>query len=317
MEYKDYYKTLGVDNKANEKDIKSAYRKLARKYHPDVNPNNKDAERRFKEINEAYAVLSDADKRRKYDTLGPDWEQRFRSQAGPQGYQRTYTARDVGEFSDFFETLFGGSRAGGETQGGNFEFDLGSLFGRGRRAAPQQTAGVQQRGGDIEQPIDVTLSEAYNGGERAFTLQAPDGRTERLDVKIPPGVREGSRIRLSGKGNPGIGGGQPGNLYLVVHMVDDVRFHRDGDDLHTEVRVPVTRLVLGGETRVPTLNASVTMKIPPGSQNGRTFKLTGQGMPRLRGEGHGDLYVKALASLPTSPNEQQRALFQELAATGA
>jgi DnaJ-class molecular chaperone len=317
MEYKDYYKILGVSRNATEKEIKQAYRRLARKYHPDVNPNNKEAEKLFKEINEAYAVLSDPEKRKKYDTLGPDWEQRMRAQYGPQGYQRTYTTSDLGEFSDFFDMLFGGMgarRAGRATETG-FDFDLGSLFGQGRRARTEQV--FRQRGTDIEQPIDVTLLEAYQGGQRTFTLTKPDGQTERLEVKIPPGVNEGSRIRVRGKGNPGAGGGEPGDLYLVVHLIADPRFRREGDDLYTEVNVPLTKLVLGGEVQVPTLKGGVTMKIPPGTQNGRTFRLAGQGMPHLRGGGYGDLYVKVLATLPTTLNAQQRQLFEQLAATGA
>ncbi len=320
MEYKDYYKTLGVDKKASEKDIKQAYRKLARKYHPDVNPNNKDAEKTFKDINEAYAVLSDAEKRKTYDTLGPDWQQRFRTQGGaggrPQGGTRTYTTSDMGEFSDFFESLFGGATAGRAGQGGGFDFDIGSIFGRGRREGSTTTAGARIPGTDLEQAVDVTLREAFQGSERTFTLTRPDGKTERLDVKIPAGVNEGSRIRLRGKGNLG-SSGDPGDLYLVTHILPDPRFRREGNDLHTETSVPLTTLVLGGEAQVPTLDGGVTMKIPPGSQNGRTFKLTGQGMPHLRGGGRGDLFVKTQAKLPTDLDDRQRSLFQELAQTGA
>lgn len=312
MEYKDYYKTLGVPKSATEKEIKQAYRKLARKYHPDVNPNNKSAERTFKDINEAYAVLSDAEKRKTYDTLGPEWQQRSRTQGQPGGYQ-TYTTSDMGEFSDFFESLFGGGAAGtGQREG--FEFDLGSLFGRGRRGSEPQTA--QLRGTNLEQTIDITLREAFQGTTRTFTLTRPDATTERIEVKIPAGVREGSRVRVKGKGNPG-NGSQPGDLYLIVHVLPNPSFRREGDNLYTDIVVPITRLALGGETEVPTLESTVTMKIPAGSQNGRTFKLTGQGMPHLRGSGRGDLFVKVTAALPTQLNEQQRALFQELAATGA
>lgn len=320
MEYKDYYKTLQVDKTASQKEIKQAYRKLARKYHPDVNPNNKEAEQTFKEMNEAYAVLSDADKRKTYDTLGPDWQSSVRARGGPGGYTRTYSTTEMGEFSDFFETLFGGR--GGATSGGRggFDFDLGSLFGRGRGTpAGESAAGSpagRLRGSDLEQPVDVTLREAHGGGTRTFTLSRPDGKTERLDVKIPAGVHEGSRVRVKGKGNSGPGA-ERGDLYLIVHVLTDPSFRREGDDLYTEVTVPLTRLVLGGETQVATLNANVTMKIPAGSQNGRTFKLSGQGMPHLKGGGHGALYVRVAASLPTHLDDEQRALFQELAATGA
>lgn len=319
MEYKDYYKTLGVSKSASEKDIKQAYRKLARKYHPDVNPNNPDAEKTFKDINEAYAVLSDTEKRKTYDTLGPDWQQRFRQQApGQQGrpgaYTQTYTNSDMGEFSDFFEGLFGG-RGG---QGGRVDFDLGSLFGRGRGGQrTAQSAPEAIRGSDLDQQVDITLREAFAGTTRNFTISRPDSptRSEGLEVKIPAGVHEGSRVRVRGKGNSG-SNGQSGDLYLIVHILPDPNFRLEGENLHTDVSIPMTKLVLGGEAEVPTLNGRVTMRIPPGTQNGRTFKLTGQGMPRLKVEGRGDLFAHVTASLPTTLNEDQRNLFQELAATG-
>lgn len=342
MEYKDYYNILGVKKDASEKEIKSAYRKLARKFHPDVNPNNPDAEKRFKDINEAYAVLSDAEKRKKYDTLGPDWERRVQSGYGGGPY--TYTTHPGGstggstaDFSDFFESLFGGRGGATANQTGGFDFDLGSIFGRGGK-----TRSTAQRGSDVEQPIDVTLEEAYRGSERAFTLQTQQPcptcggtgvqngstcptchgagtvpKTKRLEVKIPAGVKEGSRIRVSGEGNPGLAGGSNGDLYLVVHMVPDPRFRREGDDLYTEVDVPVTTLALGGEIAVPTLNGRVTMKVPAESQNGRSMRLTGQGMPHLRGSGKGNLIVKLHAVLPTHLNDEQRSLFERLARAGA
>jgi DnaJ-class molecular chaperone len=347
MEYKDYYQILGVKKGASEKEIKSAYRKLARKYHPDVNPGNKDAEAKFKEINEAHAVLTDPEKRKKYDTLGPDWEKRFRQPTGGGG-NYTYTNYPGGtgagaaDFSDFFDTLFGQRGTTGTTgtagnQGGGFDFDLGSIFGRGNKAR----ARGPERGSDVEQPIDVTLEEAYTGSERAFTLQSQQecptchgtgmvkdeicptchgsgviAKTKRLDVKIPAGVKEGSRIRIAGEGNPGTAGGKNGDLFLIVHMAADPRFRRDGDDLYTDVEVPVTRLVLGGEVEVNTLHGRITMKVPPASQNGRTLRLQGQGMPRLRGDEKGNLYVKLNAVLPTSLSDQQRSLFEQLAQAG-
>jgi curved DNA-binding protein len=319
MDYKDYYKILGINKSASEKEIKQAYRKLARKHHPDVNPNNKDAEKRFKEINEAYAVLSDPEKRKTYDTLGPDWQNRFRTQGAPGGTYTYTTSSNMGEFSDFFESLFGGAGQRGTAspgQGG-FEFDLGSIFGRGRKAGGSAQQPLQQKGADIEQPLDVTLLEAFQGSQRTFTVTTPDGQQSSIDVKIPKGIREGSKLRVKGRGNAGFGGAENGDLYLVTHILPDPRFRREGDDLYVDATAPLTRLVLGGEAQVPTLTGPVTMKIPAGSQNGRTFKLTGQGMPRLRGEGRGDLYVKVAASLPTTVNDEQRELFQQLAATGA
>src|SRR5436305_855310 len=240
MEYKDYYKTLGVEKKASEKEIKSAYRKLARKYHPDVNPGDKAAEARFREINEAQAVLTEPEKRKKYDALGPDWQRRVQ-QYRPGGTTYTYGTPAGGaggaDFSDFFETLFG-QRSG--TSGGGFDFDLGSIFGRGRGKRPE--TGPRQ-GADLEQPIEIGLADALTGVERAFTVQSTQPcptcigtgikddatcptcqgagtvvRTKRLEVKIPAGVREGSRVRVTGEGNPGDAGAKPGNLFLVVHV---------------------------------------------------------------------------------------------------
>lgn len=335
MDYKDYYKILGVPKTAPEKEIKSAYRKLARKYHPDVNPGDKDAEKRFKEINEAQAVLTDPEKRKKYDTLGPDWEKRLRPQGTRSAGQPYAGTGDIGDFSDFFETLFG-RQGGAQQQGAGFDFDLGSIFGRGRgkRAAAQ-------RGSDLDQPIDVTLQEAYAGAERSFTVQTAvtcptcggtgiqndrvcptcsgSGtvpKTRRLHVKIPAGVKDGSRIRVAGEGNPGHSGGDSGDLFLVVHVLPDANFRREGDNLYADVQVPLTTLVLGGEIEIPTMTGRVTMKIPANSQNGRTMRLGGQGMPQLKGGGRGDLYVKLNALLPTALNEKQRELFQELARAG-
>jgi|SRR5579884_486552 len=340
MEYKDYYKILGVNRSASEKEIKSAYRKLARKYHPDVNPDNKEAEARFKEINEAHAVLSDPEKRKKYDTLGPDWERRAQqAYAGRGGPTYTYTGTGANaDFSEFFETLFG-QRGSTGTAGGGFDFDLGSIFGRGTRGRRETTS---QKGQDIEQAIDVSLGEAFDGVTRAFTVQSSvpcptcqgsglqgDNlcptchgagsvpKTKRLEVKIPAGVREGSKIRVAGEGNPGVAGGAAGDLYLVTHIVPDPRFRREGDDLYTQVDVPITTLALGGEAGVPTLKGRLTVNVPAGSQNGRTLRLGRQGMPALRGGARGDMYVKLNAILPTSLNERQRELFEELAKAGA
>jgi DnaJ-class molecular chaperone len=336
MDYKDYYKILGVNKKASEKEIKTAYRKLARKYHPDVNPGDKTAETKFKEINEAHAVLTDPEKRRKYDTLGPDWEKRV------GGYRPGGTSTQTGpgapaDFSDFFETLFGGQR-GTTTQTGGFDFDLGSIFGRGKTTRRPEVA---QQGTDVEQPVDVSLQEAFRGVERNFTIQTAQTcptchgtglqddqlcptchgqgsipKTKRLDVKIPAGVREGSRVRVPGEGNPGQGGGKAGNLYLVVHVTPDPNFRREGDDLYSDVSVPITTLVLGGETDVRTMDGRITMRVPASSQNGRVMRLAGQGMPNLKTGTRGNLYVKLNASLPTTLDDKQRDLFQQLAQAG-
>jgi DnaJ-class molecular chaperone len=315
MEYKDYYKTLGVAKTASDKDIKSAYRKLARKYHPDVNPNNPGAERTFKEINEAYAVLSDKEKRTTYDTLGPDWQRRMRQQEAPGGYTRTYSANNMGDFSDFFEAIFGRQGGGAPTGGrSGIEFDLGSLFGRGRPRAAHADPNVGQvKGNNREDRITVSLRDAFTGTTLTYRLVHPDGRAENIDVKIPAGVHEGAKVRVRGKGHPGA---EPGDLFLVVHVPHDPQFKRDGNNLSTEVNIPLTRLVLGGEADVPTLTGLVSMKIPPGTQNGRVFKLAGQGMPKLKGDGKGDLYARVIVALPANLDDKQRELFQQLAATG-
>jgi DnaJ-class molecular chaperone len=337
MDYKDYYKILGVTKKASEKEIKTAYRKLARKYHPDVNPGDKSAETKFKEINEAHAVLTDPEKRQKYDTLGPDWEKRVAGYRPSGGSSTQPGAGAPADFSDFFETLFGGQR-GTTGQTGGFDFDIGSIFGRGKTNRRPEVA---QQGIDVEQPVDVSLQEAFRGVERNFTVQTAQTcptchgtglqndqlcpschgqgsipKTKRLDVKIPPGVREGSRIRVPGEGNPGQAGGKSGNLYLVVHLSPDPNFRRDSDDLHSEVSVPVTTLVLGGETDVRTMDGRITMRVPASSQNGRVLRLAGQGMPNLKTGARGNLYVKLHASLPTTLDDKQRELFQQLAQAG-
>ena len=329
MEYQDYYATLGVPKTATEKEIRSAYRKLARKLHPDVNPGNKDAEDRFKAVNEAYEVLSDAEKRKKYDELGSRWNeyeqwqragpaagaraqpgdwQGFAGQAPGGGRQyRTVNEEDLqdlfGEdarFSDFFETFFG-QAAGARGRGG-------------ARRAPRPRAG-----GDFEQPIEVSLAEAYRGTTRVLQLQTPDGQTRRLEVKIPPGVTDGSRVRVAGQGGPGRDGGPAGDLYLVTVVRPDPRFERRGDDLYTEVRVPLATLLLGGEARVPTPDGrALALTIPSVTQDGRVFRLRGQGMPRLgEPDKRGDLHAEVHAQLPEQLSERQRELIQEFARSGA
>jgi curved DNA-binding protein len=347
VEYQDYYAILGVPRTATEKEIRTAYRKLARKHHPDVNPGNKAAEDRFKQINEAYEVLSDAEKRKKYDELGSRWrdyEQWERAQAAgaaagaaagqggarggrqpfdwggftgqePGGTRYEYrTASDedlrdlFGEeapFSDFFETFFGSAgatRAAGSTRPG-----------AGRRASSRRRSGS-----DLEQPVEISLADAYRGTSVELQMRMPDGKTRRLEVKIPPGVRTGSRVRVAGQGQPGEGGGQSGDLYLVVAVQPDPRFERRGDDLHTQVRAPLATLMLGGEVRVPTPDGrTLALAIPQGTQDGRIFRLRGQGVPRLgKTDAKGDLHAEVHAQLPTNLSPRQRELFEEFARAG-
>lgn len=307
MEYKDYYQILGVSRDADEKEIKRAYRRLARKYHPDVNPGDKAAEERFKEINEAYEVLSDPEKRRKYDQFGAAWREWERMGGRPgdfdwsqwvssaPGGQRVYvrygTAEDLedlfgGEspFSEFFTRLFGGAA-------GDFGF----------RAQPT-------KGRDLEQEVEITLEEAFHGTTRVLHK---NGR--RLQVKIPPGAYTGLRIRMAGEGAPSPNGGRPGDLYLRVRVAPDPRFERRGDDLYTTLPVDLYTAVLGGKVRVETLSGPVTLTIPAGTQNGQTFRLRGKGMPQLRQPGkYGDLYVQVEVRLPTRLTRRERELFEEL-----
>lgn len=319
MDYKDYYKILGVEKNADEKEIKKAYRKLARQYHPDMNPGDKAAEARFKEINEAHEVLSDPEKRRKYDELGQnyqrwqqtggqgggfDWGQYYAQQAGQRGpggarveYADINDLNDLfgGEqgFSDFFQTIFGGM--GGATATGT------TRRSSARRAAPQ--APPQ----DFEHEVEVTLEEAFKGSQRLLDI---DGR--RMEVKIPAGVKTGSRIRMAGEG-PANPAGARGDIYLVVKVLPDPNFERRGDDLHTEISVDMFTALLGGEARLPTLGGAVALKIRPGTQSGRTIRLTGQGMPKLRSDGHGDLYAKVRVMLPDKLSEREEELVREWA----
>ena len=302
MEYKDYYKILGVGRQASQDEIKKAYRKLALQYHPDRNPNNKGAEDKFKEANEAYQVLSDKDKRAHYDRLGKDYS-RWQQTGGrggfdwgqwstgrPGGVHVEYSG-DIDElfgeggFSDFFQQIFGG---------------LGGFESRGRRGPAVQPA--------YEQPVTVSLEEAFHGGTRLMQL---DGR--RLEVKIPAGARSGTKVRMAGVGPAGRGG-QPSDIYLVVDVADDPRFARQGDDLTTEVEVDLYTAVLGGETRVPTLDGQVVLKIPAGTQPGQSIRLKGRGMPQLKNSKvRGDLFAKIKVRLPKNLTDKQRKLFEELA----
>jgi curved DNA-binding protein len=311
MEYKDYYKTLGVDKNATDKDIKRAFRRLARKYHPDVNPDDPQAEEHFKEINEAYEVLSDAEKRAKYDQLGADWQRWQQAGGRPGGFDwsqyttgqpggvhvRYGTPEDLEDlfggsspFSDFFSQIFGGM-GGAAPGGGGFQYQM-----------------RPQRGQDYEQLVDISLQEAYQGTTR---MLEKDG--QRLEVKIPAGARTGTRVRMSGEGAAGRAGGPAGDLYLRVNVLGDPRFERKDDDLYTTVPADLYTMVLGGEVRVPTMTGEIVLTIPAGTQNGRTFRLRGKGMPRLRHpDQHGDMYARVEVQLPTKLTARQQELFEEL-----
>ena len=327
MDFKDYYATLGVPKTASEKEIKQAFRKLARKHHPDVNPGDKSAETKFKEINEAYEVIGDPEKRKKYDELGSNWkmyEQAQRAGAGApggfdpsqwgfggggagggQGTYRTMTAEEMRDlfgnddpFSDFFHAFF----SGGEPH----------IRGRGGRAGTRTSRARQGR--DVEHPIDLSLEDAYRGAMRRLSMQH-DGQTRTVDVRIPAGVGDGSRVRVSGEGEQGAGGGAAGDLYLRVHLIPDSRFERKGQDLHAKVRVPVTTAVLGGEAEVPNLGGKpIRLKIPSGTQNGQVFRLRGKGMPLVgKSNEFGDLYATVEAELPRELTPEERSHYEALA----
>jgi len=317
MDYRDYYQILGISKGASDKEIKQAYRKLARKYHPDVNSGDKGAEERFKEINEAYQVLSDPEKRQKYDHLGADWQRWQQSGGSPDGfdwsrwttggapgYGAQYgSAEDLGDLfgggsvSDFFRQVFGGGMGGFGAQGSP----------RGRRYTARPQAGR-----DIEQEVEITLYEAYHGATR---IMEKDGR--RLEIKIPPGARTGTKVRLAGEGSPGAMGGPAGHLYLRVKVAPDPRFERKGDDLYADVQIDLYTALLGGKVNVPTMTGPVVLTIRPETQNGRTIRLRGKGMPKLREkDAYGDLYAKMDVQLPTDLNDRQRELIAELRQAG-
>lgn len=316
MQYKDYYQTLGVSKNASQDEIKKAYRKLARKHHPDVNPGNKQAEERFKELNEAYEVLADPQKRQKYDQFGAQWKQFERAGGQPQdfwqqwggapGGRQTYAQQinpeefeelfgGGGQFSDFFEMLFGSM---GRQRG------AAGFGGQGRAYRPQP-----RRGRDMEQPVQLTLEEAFRGTIRS--IQWEDGR--RIEAKIPPGVRTGSKVRFRGEGQPGAAGGQAGHLYLRVEVLPHKLFERDGDNLRVAAPVDLYTAILGGKVEVPTLEEPLMLTIPPETGNGQTFRLRGQGMPNLRNpEKRGDLFATVEVQLPKNLSEEEKQLFQQL-----
>ncbi len=310
MEYKDYYQILGVTKSASEKDIKKAYRRLARKYHPDVNPNNKAAQDKFKEINEAYEVLSDQEKRDKYDALGANWHQYEQyTHAGNQGPFQWGNGYGGGQYRtvnpEEFEQVFGG----GFGDLGGFSDFFRTFFGGGGFGAGTRTQTRARRGQDVEQAVDISLQEAFSGATR---IVQKDGR--RLEIKIPPGVKSGSKIRYAGEGAPGMSGAPAGDLYLRVQVTNSQGFERRGDDLYSEVPVDLYTLVLGGEAHIPTLKGQLVLTIPPETPAGKTFRLAGQGMPKLnQNHAFGDLYVKVRPQLPDRLTPQERELFEKLA----
>ncbi len=336
MDYKDYYKTLGVKKNAGADDIKKAYRKLARKYHPDVNQGDKAAEERFKEINEAYEVLSDEDKRGKYDRFGAEWQQYSRAGGRPEdfnwgqwsgqpggqpggGQYRSVSPEEfeqmfgrggagtgAGGFSDFFDFMFGamgGRGAAGSARpgfGGSYTSsgNLNDLFGNQQPAAPQSL--------DQEHPIQITLEEAFHGTARTLTWE----HGKRVEARIPRGVRTGSRVRLSGQA--GTSDGRGGDLYLKVEVLPHELYERDGDDLRLSLPVDLFTVLLGGKVSVPALDKSVNLTIPEGTRNGKVFRLAKLGMPKLRRpDERGDLYVTVAIELPRKLGDEEKELVRQ------
>lgn len=317
MQYRDYYEALGVKKDASQDEIKKAYRSLARKYHPDVNPDDPNAEEKFKDINEAYQVLSDEDKRQKYDRFGSQWKQyqqtggraedfdwsQWSTRGQPGGTQyRTVSQEDLeqmfgggmGGFSDFFETLFGG-RGGARTT---------------RQAPPRTSTQNLRRGQDIEHPLEITLDEAFHGTTRLLSFE--NGR--RIEAAIPPGVKTGSKIRLSGQGGGGARGA--GDLYLKIGVKPHSKFEREGDDLRRNQPVNFFTALLGGEVKVVAMDKTVELKIPPETDSGTTFRLKGLGMPKLDSpKKHGDLYVTVEVQVPKNLTDEQKEQFKALRGT--
>ena len=323
MEFKDYYATLGVTKASTDKEIKQAFRKFARQHHPDVNPGDKKAEARFKEVNEAYEVLRDPAKRKKYDELGANWRMyeqaaaqgganpfagRWHTSGAPGGGSgsgpKTMTAEEMAElfgdahpFSDFFSTFFGGEDPGGAD---------GRRGSRGR---------ARRRGGrDIEHELSLTLQEAYTGTTQRLSLDR-DGHARTVDVRIPAGVSDGSRVRVAGEGEPGVGGASAGDLFLRVRLRPHPGFERKGPDVHVKVALPVATAVLGGEADVPSVTGKpVRLRVPPLTQNGQVFRLKGYGMPIV---GHatkkGDMYARVDVELPATLSPEEREHYEALA----
>lgn len=304
MATKDYYDILGVNKKASDEEIKRAYRKLAMRYHPDRNPNKKEAEERFKEINEAYAVLGDQEKRKQYDTFGAE------------GFRQRFTQEDIFRGFDFDEILSGlfGGRGKREFRfGGRGGFDFGDFFsGQG---GFQDTGRMPRKGGDILYELFISLEEAASGGEKRVSYQK-NGRVEEVSVKIPKGIPSGKKLRLAGKGMQGRNGGPPGDLYLQISVSEHPIFTRDGDDLVVEKEVNFSEAVLGTTVEVPTLEGKKRMKLPPGTQSHTKMRLKGLGLPRFQREGRGDELVKVIVRVPKRVSEKSRKLIEELAREG-
>jgi curved DNA-binding protein len=292
MEFIDYYKILEVEKSASAEDIKKAYRRLARKYHPDLNPNDAEAKKKFQQINEANEVLSDPEKRKKYDKYGKDWQhgeefekaQRARQQQGAgAGSRRGFEYGGEGDFSEFFESMFGGGGGGGR---------------------------MRYRGEDLNATLQLELKDVYQSQHQTFTVNGKNIR-----ISIPAGVENGQTIRIKGHGGKGLNGGPDGDLYITFHISNNTAFRREGSDLHSAHKLDLYTAVLGGETMVETFDGKAKLKVPAGTQSGTVVKLRGKGFPVYRQEGKfGDLFVTYQVQVPQGLSEKERSLFEELSA---
>ncbi len=317
MEYKDYYKILGVDRKASKEEIKKSYRKLALKYHPDRNPGDKQSEEKFKELNEAYQVLGDSEKRAHYDQLGESYTRWQQHGGAPGGFrwedwvaqtpgggnvrvevgnlEDLFGGGGLGDFSEFFRRIFGG---------------MGAAADFNREMRGQRRSGTRYVTADIQHEVEISLSEAFHGTTRRIEI---DGR--RLEVKIPRGARTGTKIRVANAVTAP--DGQKSDLYLIVRVADDPNFERKGNNLYTDVSIDLYKAVLGGEVTVRTLAGNVVLTVPPGTQPGQSIRLSGQGMPQIsRPDQRGDFFVRIKVKLPRNLSPEQRELFQKLEQMG-
>jgi curved DNA-binding protein len=303
MATRDYYHILGVNKNASGEEIKRAYRKLAMKYHPDKNPNRKEAEERFKEINEAYAVLSDKEKRKKYDTFGAE------------GFRQRFTQEDIFrgfDMEEILSSLFGGRGKREFRYGGRGGFDFGDLFGQ---TAYQDMGRMPQKGEDILYELTISLEESAFGGEKKISYRK-NGKIEEVSVKIPHGISSGKKLRLAGKGMEGKNGGPSGDLYLQINIKEHPFFIQEGDNLIVDKEINFSEAVMGTTVEVPTLEGKKNLKIPPGTQSHTKMRLKGLGVPHFQGEGRGDEYVKVIVKVPKKLTEKSRKLIEELAKEG-
>ncbi|MHB1252955.1 MAG: DnaJ C-terminal domain-containing protein [Candidatus Humimicrobiaceae bacterium] len=331
VDYKDYYKLLGVSKSAAQDEIKKAYRKLAKQYHPDANKNNPEATEKFKAIGEAYEVLKDPDKRSRYDQLGSNWKAYSRSGAGagagwPGGaqWQSTRTGSgspnfsgsgfdfgDVGGgFSDFFEMFFG---KGSDSRFQDFSSSYGAADSTGKQnqRTGWRSRSTVQKGQDTQSKLTITLREAYYGTERSLKLQNQDGKIRTINVKIPKGIKDGGKIRVTGEGGKSASGGASGDLYLLIEISKNHFFTRKEDNLYCEIPVTIKEAIFGATIGVPTFAGNVSVKLPAGTQSGKTLRLKGKGMPLVKSTEAGDLYAKIKIVIPENMTAEQKKQLEE------